>query len=328
MSNRIDLTGKKIGLWTVLSKAKTVSGRGMWNCVCECGTERAVLASSLINGRTKSCGCLNKKKDLSGSVFGDLTVLRFEGYSKKNPKWICKCSCGEIVSVFESGLKSGRTKNCGGVLHSKYVGKRYGRLVVLPNTKTTGNGLQYLCRCDCGKEIYSTIGNLTSENTKSCGCLSSEIVSKRNKTHGMSGTRIYDIWSHMIARCEKPYDKRYGRYGARGISVCDEWHKFEEFYKWAISSGYKEDLTIDRIDVDGGYCPENCRWATYKQQENNTSKNVLITFNGETKTLSEWADFYKISYKTLHQRIRVYKWDFERAVTQRVKTVEKTEPRE
>ncbi len=136
-----------------------------------------------------------------------------------------------------------------------------------------------------------------------------------NHSHGMTGTRIYYIYNNMINRCEREKDKRYSNYGKRGISVCDEWKQsFQSFFNWALSNGYDETLTLDRIDVDGNYDPNNCRWTTIKEQENNRSNNHLITFNGKTQTLAQWSEERKIKYATLERRINKYKWTIQKAL--------------
>lgn len=137
------------------------------------------------------------------------------------------------------------------------------------------------------------------------------------KTHGLSKTRLYRIWCCMKNRCYNKNNVGYHNYGGRGIRVCDEWlgeNGFQNFYVWAIANGYTDELTLDRIDVNSDYSPCNCRWATAKEQLNNTRCNVTVEYNGETKTLKQWADEYGINYVTLHARYRRYNWDFERAL--------------
>lgn len=123
--------------------------------------------------------------------------------------------------------------------------------------------------------------------------------------HGLSHTRIDNIYKSMISRCYKKNNNRYERYGGRGISVCDEWlNNKESFFEWAFNNGYSEKLTIDRINVDGNYCPENCRWSTMKQQQNNRSNNIYISLNGETHTISEWSIITGIKRCTIWNRYK------------------------
>ena len=138
--------------------------------------------------------------------------------------------------------------------------------------------------------------------------------------HGMAGTRVYQCWSDMKKRCYNPKNKRYSNYGARGISVCDDWlgkHGAENFIKWALANGYQDNLTLERIDVNGNYEPSNCCWATRTDQQNNRRCNHLLTYNGDTKTLRQWSEYTGISYSTLHKRIFTLHWDIERALTTR-----------
>lgn len=138
-------------------------------------------------------------------------------------------------------------------------------------------------------------------------------------THGMSRTRVYNLWNKMKQRCYTKTNPSYKWYGGRGISVCDEWKSsFESFYKWSAEHGYKDTLSIDRIDVNGDYCPENCRWITMKQQENNRRDNVIFEYNAQSKTKSEWADLYGLKYTTLFRRIE-RGWSIERALTTPIK---------
>ena len=136
-----------------------------------------------------------------------------------------------------------------------------------------------------------------------------------NKKHGMNGTRLHNIWKSMKHRCHSPKYKEFKNYGGRGIAVCEEWQKdFLTFYHWAIANGYNETLTIDRIDVNGNYEPNNCRWATQKEQQNNRSNNRLIAYNGETHTISEWAEIKNINVTVLWQRLYRCNWGIEKAL--------------
>lgn len=136
-----------------------------------------------------------------------------------------------------------------------------------------------------------------------------------NMKHGKSRTRLYHVWSSMLARCYCKTSRGYKWYGERGITVCDDWHDFTLFYEWATTNGYKEDLTLDRINVNGNYEPSNCRWTTMTTQERNRSNNSLLTFNGETKCISEWAEITGIPRNVISARIHKCKWDVERALT-------------
>ena len=161
-----------------------------------------------------------------------------------------------------------------------FPGARFGLLTVVsegkPIPRNDGKSPRKttICLCECGKEVTILRESLASGNTKSCGCLNARKGRPaRRKTHGMTETRLYRIWSHMKSRCDQPNNNRFYRYGARGIKVCDEWHEsFERFYEWAMANGYREDLTIERKDNDMGYCPENCCWIPGSDQAKNKGR--------------------------------------------------------
>lgn len=203
------------------------------------------------------------------------------------------------------------------------TGMRFGRLVVIEQaTHHANGGIRWMCKCDCGKEVIVARHELRSGHTLSCGCLQDE---NRHRTiHGGRHTRLYVIWNNMKRRCFCPTQQKYEYYGGRGITVCDEWkNSFGAFQEWAHSHGYCEDLTIDRIDTNGNYCPENCRWATVEEQRNNMRSNVILEYNGQSHTMAEWARLLNISYTALLQRIHKLGWSVEKALTTPVRTVRK-----
>ena len=193
------------------------------------------------------------------------------------------------------------------------TGQRFGRLTVIERAENKGKHVAWRCRCDCGNEIVTRAGNLTGGGSRSCGCFNREQSSKKHKKHGECNTRIYGIWKKIKSRCNDTNNDRYADYGGRGITVCQEWSEsFEAFRDWAIDNGYRDDLTIDRIDVDGNYDPANCRWISNQKQQNNRRDNHYITHNGETHTITEWARILKLSENALVHRI-LRGWDIERA---------------
>lgn len=202
-------------------------------------------------------------------------------------------------------------------------GNRYGRLIAIePVYKDKFNQMIWKCKCDCGKETFTTVNRLASGKTKSCGCLALEIRKNMHRKHGLCYTRINSIYRKMKQRCLCKSGKRYKDYGGRGITICNEWmgeDGFLNFYNWSISHGYNDDLTIDRIDVNGNYSPDNCRWATEKQQNNNTRRNVYLTAKGITKTMAEWGEYVGISASLIRQRIFVLHWTTEDAIFTKVK---------
>ena len=201
------------------------------------------------------------------------------------------------------------------------TGKRFGKLVVIKTAGKTKNGAYlWQCKCDCGNEIIANVGNLKNGHTKSCGCLRVDRCKTNFTKHGLEHTRLYGIWSDMRLRCYDEKNIAYHRYGGRGITICDEWkNDVKAFYDWATANGYKDSLTIDRIDNDGNYCPENCRWATVKEQASNRRSNILVTHNGKTQTMKEWANEVGIPYKVVWARVQKLGWSAERALTDPVK---------
>lgn len=181
------------------------------------------------------------------------------------------------------------------------IGKRFGRLVVIEEcghqVKPSGQKMVvYKCKCDCGNQKIAIGSKLRLGLIKSCGCLKAE-----QRVHG--ACRLAHIWNNMKARCNNPKSTSYKNYGLRGISVCDEWENdYNKFKQWALNNGYSKELTLDRIDPDGNYCPNNCRWATPEQQANNTRSNVILVYYGTSHTVAEWSRMLGISPARLYSR--------------------------
>lgn len=190
------------------------------------------------------------------------------------------------------------------------TGQRFGRLTVVGFERQGGRGHSYWrCKCDCGGYTIARGSHMKAGNVTSCGCVPA------HKTHGESRTRLYVIWNNMKQRCGNPNSIEYHLYGGRGISVCDEWQSsYEAFRDWALANGYKSGLSIDRKENDGPYCPDNCRWATAREQANNTRRNRLLTYDGETRSIAEWARVIGVKPVTLRSRIDKYHWSVEDAL--------------
>lgn len=241
MGNFEDLTGRKFGMLTVIKRLENNEyGSARWLCRCDCGNEK--IYGTKVLKTNKSCGCLNKVKDISGEKFGE---------------WEALYRCGNI-----------------------------------------GGEIAYMCKCSCGtiKPVHKR--KLLKGTSKSCGC-------KRRTKKGLTKTRQYNIWRLMNERCYNKNNISYKNYGARGIKVCDKWRGddgFINFYNWAMNNGYRDYLTIDRIDVNGNYEPNNCRWATMEIQSRNRRDNVYIELNGNSKTMEEWAEELNIPASTLSNR--------------------------
>lgn len=177
------------------------------------------------------------------------------------------------------------------------TGKRFGRLVA---TKYLGNS-RWECQCDCGKKTNVAAKDIKNSHTRSCGCLFLDTIRK----HNLANSRLYTIREGMITRCYKKSSPSYENYGGRGITICDEWRKdFMSFYNWAMDNGYEDNLTIERIDVNGNYEPSNCKWITNSEQSRNKRSTVYFTYNGETKIVSDWIKELGIPKTTFRRRIQ------------------------
>ncbi|MBQ0014768.1 MAG: hypothetical protein KBS82_05550 [Oscillospiraceae bacterium] len=238
MKKPIDLIGCKFGRLTVLEKAeKSKDGRSQWLCKCDCGNERIVLEKSLKNGHTKSCGCLNK----------------------------------EINSMRS---------------FKDHTGERFGRLTVVSRAEdyiapSGKHHVRWLCECDCGNSVIVDVSSLVRGHTKSCGCLHEDVINNgTNTSHGGRYDRLYKVLANMKNRCYNTNASDYKYYGGRGITICDEWlNDYNSFKTWALENGYDEnapmfECTIDRIDVNGNYEPNNCRWVSMDVQSRNR-RNVI-----------------------------------------------------
>lgn len=194
------------------------------------------------------------------------------------------------------------------------TGQKFGRLTVLckTNEKRYGKTLWH-CQCECGnfKDTIST--SLKNGDVRSCGCLQKETrkenalhLDKVRTKHGMSDSRLYRIYHNMVSRCYRKSINGYENYGGRGIRVCDEWlgkDGFQNFMIWSFANGYNDELTIDRLDSNGNYEPNNCKWATRKEQANNTRATICLEYNGEKHSLTEWSEITGLSKQTIYNRI-------------------------
>lgn len=194
------------------------------------------------------------------------------------------------------------------------VGKRFGRLIVICYDHSVGYIPYFLCKCDCGNTKIIQKYNLIEGKTISCGCYQKERASAASK---ISDDRhlLKSIHGAMIRRCTNPSDRNYHSYGGRGITVCEDWLSMNAFCDWAHANGYKPGLSIERIDVNKGYNPDNCCWVEKSRQFYNLRKSVRLTYNGKTQTMAEWAKELGLPSSTLHNRIRVNGWSVERALS-------------
>ncbi len=234
-------------------------------------------------------------KDLTGQRFGRLTVIEYSHTHGKRAYWKCRCDCGNYSVAMGKNLLSGKTKSCGCLMreraaeHMGKVGRKYGSIT--------------------GKE------NLRKALAEGKG------TTNGNYKHGHSNTRLYRIWAGIKQRCYNENDTNYHWYGGRGITVCEEWrNNFEAFYKWSMANGYTDKKSIDRINSNGDYCPENCRWTDITTQANNTRRNHYIKHNGKIKTIAEWAKDTGISQQAISSRLR-NRWSIEKTLETPVKKI-------
>lgn len=266
-------------------------------------------------------------KDYIGKRFGHLTVI---GQAPKthpcSNRFLFQCDCGVIFAQVPSNIIRGQKTSCGNCEYSQshhnseekckdLIGKRFGKLVVIDviHKEYFSYKTMLLCQCDCGNTYEAAFYPLTHGQIKSCGCGRAKAGfrdgrSKRNPN-------LYTLWAQMLSRCENPDNKWYYRYGGRGIKVCEEWHDYLKFEEWVESNGGKpKGMSLDRIDNNSDYCPENCKWSTQKEQTRNTNRNVNITYNGKTQCLSDWANELGVTFSTLEHRYH-RGWDVERMLT-------------
>lgn len=322
MSKCVDLTGKRFGKLTVIKRAEDyISPSGfhstMWECKCDCGNICKAFATELKNGKKKDCGCERRNNlskshinDLTGKRFGKLTVISYAYTKNKNANWLCRCDCGNEKIMQSSSIK--KAKGCGKCTEYKFEdlsGRKYGKLTVLRRSDRTGKYVYFDCICDCGNEVTVRATDLKDGTTKSCGCIKKEKYKSGgyNLKHGCWKHPAYGAYSKMKDRCYNPNVESYKNYGARGITICDEWLGQKgpiNFCEWADNNGYKKGLEIDRIDNNKGYSPANCRWVDRFVQANNKRNNRWIDGFGETKTIGEWSRIMDIDYDMIYRRLK------------------------
>jgi len=258
---------------------------------------------------------VNNHEELIGKRFGKLLVEKVDGKISQETAYFCRCDCGKTKRVRKGSLTSNNTNSCGCSRQKEMLGKKFGNWIVIKYSHKSKRGTHYwTCECQCNNKTVRDIEgtSLRAKRSLSCGCRHPSI------THGMTGTRLYKTWDGMKYRCLNKNSNNYFRYGSRGIKVCEEWLKFENFYEWAMKNGYTDELSIDRIDNDGNYEPSNCRWVDMKTQANNKSRNLYFTIKGETKTLAEWIDSSNVDYETARKRLRMG-WDIESVISKETK---------
>jgi hypothetical protein len=316
--------GQRFGVWIVTDiYYDWESRKQVWTLRCEvCGREKVTKNSrDILKGQGGTCKhgiqkssvpkekrVLNNDEQWLGRVFGTEKIV---GFQKKSDKyvWICECqSCHTSHLREPRELKNGTAPTCI-CQYRKYdeswVGKKFNDLTIIEYKNS-----KFTCRCVCGKETIVVPKNLINGRIVSCGCQNKEKTKERMTLHGDSGKRLYRIYRGMLARCYDPKSEKYKDYGGRGIKVCEEWlSNYVIFREWALNNGYSDELSIDRIDNDKGYSPDNCRWTTLGVQRANQrphkehSKKIVWEINGEIKSAIEWCKQYNISVPTVMYRI-------------------------
>ena len=245
-----------------------------------------------------------------GLIYGKLTVISLSNKKESSGGsiWVCRCECGNMVEVRAGSLHSGFTTSCGCSRINNLAGKVFGKLTVisLSDERSHNRGTTWNCRCSCGNEVKIRSDSLVDRNTKSCGCLQKEAaaeICRNSAIHSASNTTEFYIRAGMIARCSNPNEPAYPQYGGRGIKICDRWRY--SFVNFLADMGYRPSLnhSIDRIDNNGNYEPDNCRWATWEEQNNNKRSNILHNYRGLDYSLKQLSEEFYIKPTTIHQRI-------------------------
>lgn len=245
--------------------------------------------------------------DMTGNRYGKLVVLEMIHQERKKTKCKCQCDCGKIFVSNSYDIRNGHTNSCGCLKNqpSKRIEDlscfKFGLLKPLKMVQPINKKTMWLCKCDCGNEIVAYASNLKNGHAKSCGCI--KYTAKK-----LSTKRIYTIYRGIISRCFNKSDKNYLKYGAKGITVCDEWkgeNGLFNFVDWSYNNGYSEHLSIDRIDVNGNYEPSNCRWVDKYTQANNKRNSVYLTYKGKTQTVPQWSRELGLKPYLIHQRIKL-----------------------
>lgn len=257
-------------------------------------------------------------KDITGMRFGYVIVIReadpiMRDSGVMERRWLCKCDCGNYVTINRSTLKPGTKSSCGCKIKPIDInsGDRFGKLVVIKqceNVRDSSGHMRraFICRCDCGR-IVRVKGHDFNRGRIKCGHCSKNTPKNKKQRKYIKNKRLHNIWYNMKKRCEDPNNHAFKYYGARGITVCNEWegeNGYTNFEKWATDNGYASDLTIDRINPNSEYSPNNCRWADSKTQMRNRTNNVHVEFKGRMEVLSEIAEEVGVKYGQLYSRLK------------------------
>lgn len=294
-----------------------IQGRNKWSeliktCPCQKEKKRRQEMEALENLKNEKRALLESRV---GNTYGDYTIISLEDMNGI-PKYTMRCdTCGyeRMVSAYAfDSLDFECHKHFRKIKYNdSYIDREFNFLTVTGIEYDENNKRMFRCRCECGREKLYSPHDVVLETVKSCGCKHHELT----KTHGLSSTRLYRIWKGMNRRCFDEKDKSYYNYGGRGITICKEWLGeigLLNFIAWAETYGYADNLSIDRIDVNGNYEPNNCRWANVETQIENRRPScewkkrkpgVNWTINGITRPAKVWCNEYNVSYETAMYRI-------------------------
>ena len=292
-----------------------INGRNKWSELiktCPCQKEKKLQEQMSISENLK----IQKRSMIEsriGDIYGDYTIISVEDIYKRNPRYVMKCNeCGfeKIVSAncFEK-LDFKCHKHFNPIKYDdSYIGRKYNYLEIIGFDYDSNNHRMAKCRCDCGNVKLIVATNVVDGTVKSCGCMTSKLLHDAFwKEDALNRQRLYRIWGGMKQRCYNRNSDNYPDYGGRGIIICDEWlSSYDAFKEWALSHGYSDELSIDRINVNGNYEPNNCRWADWETQANNKrpkKRNVKWTIDGITKPARDWCNECGVSYEMAMYRI-------------------------
>lgn len=254
-----------------------------------------------------------KALDLTNKKIGRWTVLGKAESRNKKTYWVCKCECGTIKEVPTKALRTEESRSCGCLkeevnknkipINAKNLtGKVFGRLKVIGQADNKNKDRRWTCLCECGSITTVIARDLMSGHTTSCGCLKHHI--KHSVNNGVYYKEIYAIWKGMKNRCNNKKDNAYKHYGERGIKICLEWTSFSVFYTWAINNGYKPNLSIERVNVNGNYEPSNCTWIPIENQSKNRRNTVYIEYHGQIKTQAEWSRYFNVTHSAIQYHLK------------------------
>lgn len=267
-----------------------------------------------------------------GSKFGHLTIESLSDTDRHHFVCVnCRCDCGKIVNRIYHYLIIAEKSSCGcmknlsikknNVDYREYIGKKFNFLTILSdmNTKDHAGSRLFECECECGKVVPRAVSKVVNGSVKSCGCMQAHIVSPEgeivnsNFRHGMCGSDVYSTWNSMIGRCTNPKYDSWNNYGGRGITVCDRWLLFDNFYE-DMGDRPLPGLSLERVDNDAGYSPENVVWANSNTQARNKRNTLFLSLNGKRKSLAEWAEITGFKPMTIRKRM-VSGWSDEETLT-------------